>query len=137
MPAEYSPGLPANIGETDPAQFLGAAADYQSRETAALAVRTADGDKVRISFDAVSRIAARDDSAEGESSFSVQVSVKGTLDDNEVAQISELLRRLVTTSRSEEPTAIQTGGLESLDRFKFAYKAYERLSLAVPDAQMA
>jgi hypothetical protein len=135
-------------GDVDEATGVrGVQIEYESKETAALEVKTDDGDTVSISFEALSRIHAGAYSAQidgtgasartlsAESSLRVQVKVEGTLDDEEAGQTGELLERLVSTARSDEPKAIQTGGLESLDSFQFAYDAYRRAGLAMLDAQ--
>lgn len=110
-------------------------------------VKTDDGDTVSISFAALNRLragaytaqadggSASLQSVSAESAFSVQVSVKGSLDDKETSQISELLQRLVSTARSGQSQSIQTNGLESLDSFQFAYNAYQRASLATLEAR--
>ena len=129
-------------------RFGGALVDYESRETVSLEVKTDDGDTVSISFEALNRIQAGVYSARAggggasaqtvsaESSIQVAVKVEGSLDKEETSQITELLQRLVTTARSDEPAAIQTGGLESLDGFQFAYDAYRRAGLATLNARL-
>ena len=141
---------PAPILEPPPhgvERFSGALAEYESRETVSLEVKTDDGDTVSISFEALNRIqagvySARADgggasaqTVSAESSIQVAVKVEGSLDEEETRQISELLQRLVTTARSDEPAAIQTRGLESLDGFQFAYDAYRRAGLATLNAR--
>lgn len=144
-------------------RFRGVQAEYESRETVSLEVKTDDGDTISISFEALSRIQAgvysarvdgdkaRAESFSSESSFQVEIKVEGTLDDEEASQIAELLRHLVTSARSDNPDAvpapppaplpapapqtIKTDGLESLDSFQFAYDAYQRASLETLNAK--
>ena len=152
-------------------RFRGIQAEYESQETVSLEVKTDDGDTVSISFEALNRIQAgvysarvdgekaRVESVSAESSLQVEIKVEGTLDAEEVSQITELLRRLVASARSGNPDAvpapapaplpapvrapfpapapqtIKTGGLESLDSFQFAYDAYQRASLETLNAK--
>ncbi|MEO6758119.1 MAG: hypothetical protein ABIO24_01610 [Saprospiraceae bacterium] len=110
-------------------------------------VKTRDGDTVSISFAALNQIRAIAASAQAdgtnatsqsvsaESAFNVQVNVNGSLDDREARQISELLKRLVSTARSGHPQAIQTNGLKSIDSFQFAYNAYQQASQTTLEAR--
>jgi hypothetical protein len=135
------------VRESDRASFRGTQIEYRSEESASLEVKTDDGDTVSISFAALNRIRAGAYSAQAEgssasaqsvsaeSAFNVQVNVKGSLDDEELSQLSELLQRLVSTARSGEPKPIQTSGLESLDSFQFAYNAYQQASRATLEAR--
>jgi hypothetical protein len=67
-----------------------------------LELRTADGDTVSISFETVRRLTgsrgAGGGSVTAESSIAVQVAVTGSLSDQEVDDISNLLRDLVQAS---------------------------------------
>jgi hypothetical protein len=141
--------------------FSGAQAGYQSQESAALEVKTADGDTVRISFAALTKAQAGVYSAKagnaqagaqsfsGESSFAVQVDVQGSLDDNEVNQISDLLQKLVGASRSQggaaapaagatpAPPATGASDYSSLSSFRYAYQAYQESSNQTLQAKAA
>ncbi len=122
-------------------QARGAAATIESRESAALQVRTADGDTISISFDALTRDSlgvyqatagagrASASSATSESRVGVAVSVEGTLDADEVAEIGTLLQGLVQSARGGEaaPPSLSTG-FDSLDGFHFAYESQRRFA---------
>ena len=122
-------------------QARGAAVSFESRESASLEVRTADGDTISISFDALSRasravfqVAAGGGSASAalassESRVGVAVSVEGTLDADEVAEIGDLLQGLVQSARGGEAAipSLSTG-FESLDAFHFSYESQRRLA---------
>ena len=100
--------------------FSGIRGEYSSGEQAALEVKTDDGDTVSISFAALSRIevgaytasaeadgaAASAQTYSAQSSVNVNVKVEGTLDEEEVKQIGDLLQRLVTDSRNESPEQV-------------------------------
>lgn len=139
-------GRRAERGEA--ASFRGVRADYRSGEKAALEVKTEDGDTVSISFAALNRIqagvyeaqaegnAASAQSYSAQSSVEVSVKVEGTLDEDEVKQIGDLLDSLVTSARSESPgRPVDTSGFGELDSFEFAYKAYERVQVSSLEAQ--
>lgn len=99
-------------------RFRGVQAEYASKETLSLDVKTDDGDTVSISFEAVSRVQAgvysaradgdkaRAESFSSKSSYQAEVKVEGTLDDEEASQIAELLRHLVASARSGNPDAV-------------------------------
>jgi hypothetical protein len=100
-------------------------------ESAALEVRTADGDTVRISLEARSRVRAGDSGASAESAWAVRVEVNGSLDDQETSQIGDLLQSLVAASRSAPGTdvsaAVPDTDLGTLLGFRYVYQAYERV----------
>lgn len=131
------------------ARFDGAAAGYRSKESADLVVKTADGDTVRISIDALTRAqagvysasvggaAAGEQTFIGESSYAVKVSVKGSLDEKEAQQIGDLLQKLVSASRSGAPPAENSGSSDTLSSFRYAYRAYSESSQTTLSAQSA
>lgn len=140
-----------------PARFSGSTAGFQSEESADLVVKTADGDTVRISIDALTKAQAGVYSASaggaeasaqtfsGESSYSVKVSVKGSLDEKEAQQIGDLLQKLVSASRGagggaappEQAAAPSGGSFDTLSSFRYAYRAYSEASQSTLDAQAA
>ena len=136
-----------------PGRFSGATAGFQSEESADLVVKTADGDTVRISIDALTRAQAGVYSASagraqaeaqtfsGESSYAVKVSVKGSLDEKEAQQIGDLLQKLVSASRTgagdAAPLPDSGGGFDTLRSFRYAYHAYMQSTEASLDAQAA
>lgn len=135
------------------ARFSGSTAGFQSEESADLVVKTADGDTVRISIDALTKAQAGVYSASaggaqaeaqafsGESSYAVTVSVKGSLDEKEAQQIGDLLQKLVSASRGgaggAAPLAENGGGFDTLRGFRYAYHAYSESTQASLDAQAA
>lgn len=126
-------GSSARTPAPDSRRADAAAARFRSGEAAALEVTTADGDTVRISFSAASRLQAGSRSLSGGSAVQVRVDVQGTLDDTETSQIGDLLERLVTAARGNAPVASAPGESGSLGHFQFAYRAYQRMSLAASD----
>ena len=150
-----------------PARFSGSTAAFQSEESADLVVKTADGDTVRISIDALTKAQSGVYSASaggsqasvqtfsGVSSYSVKVSVKGSLDEKETKQIGDLLQKLVSASRGvgggaatpEQELAGQAaagqapapsgGSYDTLSSFRYAYRAYSEASQSTLDAQAA
>lgn len=124
--------------------------DYLSLKAGALEVTTDDGDKVSISFatlDQLSKSAAgavSGDSAVGSSSsysargMSVAVTIDGSLDSEETADISELMQSLFEAAVGGQTGATpDAASLESLDRFQFAYMEGVRLSSSQFAAQYA
>lgn len=135
-------------------RFRGAQVSAQSEESASLEVKTADGDTVSISLASLSRQQAGVYSAQSgnagvgvasystESGVAVSVEVSGSLDKKEVAEISDLLRRLVGAARrgaSSPPasTDLKSGAMKTLDSYHFVYEAYQRTSAAALDAGAA
>lgn len=147
-PAAYSAGIQHRVygrGHScqpgQAGQARGAAVSFESRESAALQVRTADGDTISISFDALTRASrgvyqassgggrASASMASSESRVGVAVSVEGTLDADEVAEIGTLLQGLVQSARGGEAAAPSLStGFESLDGFHFAYESQRRFA---------
>lgn len=144
-----------------PSKLNAAEVSFRSEESAALEVKTADGDTVKISFAAVAQAKAGAYSASasadgsnasaqtfsGGTAYSVKVSVDGSLDDKETAQIGDLLQKLVTASRdlaggadrSSSPGQ-QAGGSSSFDTlssFSYGYRAYQEYSQSTLSAQAA
>lgn len=101
---------------------------FQAREAAALQLKTADGDTVSISFEAVRRTQLGAGSVSAKSSIDVAVAVNGPLDDNEVAQISELLAGLVTAGRGGKPELPAAGEFSQIAAYRFDYDAQESRS---------
>jgi len=116
-----------------------ARASYRERSTqtaGALSVRTDDGDVVNISFASLSsESVGRYSSTDGNnrvsgvertssSAYAVEVSVEGTLDDDEVEDISKLLRKLASQVQNPNPRRIerQFEKLDSLDSFQFGFE---------------
>jgi len=116
-----------------------ARASYRERSTqtaGALSVRTDDGDVVDISFasqtsESVGRYSATDGANRvsgvertSSSAFAVEVSVEGTLDDDEVEDISKLLRKLASQVHNPNPHRIerQFERLDSLESFQFGFE---------------
>jgi len=110
-----------------------------SRESAALEVRTAEGDTIRISLRALRRSATvagaqeHDGSVrqrefqQTETAFGVKINVTGSLNEREAQQIGELLDRLVSTVRNDTPA--QTGpspAFNAVSSFQFGYRSYRR-----------
>ena len=147
-----------------PARFSGSTAGFQSRESADLVVKTAVGDTVRISIDALTRAQAGVYSASaggaqasaqafsGESSYSVKVRVKGSLDEKEAQQIGDLLQKLVSVSRGGSSGGSGGGGgaapagapvpeagtsFDTLSGFHYAYRAYGESTQSTLDTQAA
>ena len=140
-----------------PARFSGSTAGFQSEESADLVVKTADGDTVRISIDALTRAQAGAYSASaggaqasaqafsGESSYSVKVNVKGSLDEKEAQQIGDLLQKLVSASRGAgggaappEQAPVKSGGrFDTLSGFHYAYRAFSESTQSTLDTQAA
>ena len=139
-----------------PARFSGSTAGFQSEESADLVVKTADGDTVRISIDALTKAKAGVYSASagganagsqvfsGESSYSVKVRVKGSLDEKEAKQIGDLLEKLVSASRGaggaappQQAPAPSGGSFDTLSSFRYAYRAYSESTQSTLDAQAA
>lgn len=140
-----------------PARFSGSTAGFQSQESADLVVKTADGDTVRISIDALTKAQAGVYSASvgganagaqvfsGESSYSVKVRVKGSLDEKEAQQIGDLLEKLVLASRgagggaapASTPEPAAASSFDSLSSFHYAYRAYSESTQSTLDTQAA
>lgn len=135
-------------------RFQGAQVAAQSEESASLEVKTADGDTVSISLASLSRLQAGVYEAQSgkastsaasysvESGVAVSVEVNGSLDKKEVAEISDLLRRLVGAARRGDAsppasTDLKAGATKTLDSYHFVYAAYQRTSAAVLDAGAA
>lgn len=126
--------------------------DEQVRQTANLQVTTDDGDKVTISFAALRQLHAESvqgqsgnasidyGSASSSDKVSVGVTVDGSLDDKEVADIGKLLQQLTTSvhdpSQGVAASQLQDGGsFASLDSFQFAYR--EQIRAAYSQSQVA
>ena len=141
-----------------PARFSGSTAGFQSEESADLVVKTADGDTVRISIDALTRAQAGVYSASaggaeasaqafsGQSSYAVKVRVKGSLDEKEAQQIGDLLQKLVAASRggggggaapASAPAPAAGASFDTLSSFRYAYRAYSESTQSTLDAQAA
>jgi len=122
-----------------------ARASYRERSTqtaGALSVRTDDGDVVDISFasqtsESVGRYSATDGANRvsgvertSSSAFAVEVSVEGTLDDDEVEDISKLLRKLASQVHNPNPHRIerQFERLDSLESFQFGFEQTRSVS---------
>lgn len=122
-----------------PAYQVQARASYRERSTqtaGALSVRTDDGDVVNISFasqstQSVGSYSATDgnNSVSGiertsSSSYAVEVSVEGTLDDDEVEDIRKLLSKLASQVHNPNPRRIekQFEKLDSLESFQFGFE---------------
>ena len=143
-------GIPAHGGpewshraQPQRASARAATIDAEINRTGALQVTTDDGDSVTISFAALQQLHA--ESFRGKaggakiaygnesqtSGVSVNISVDGSLDEQEVADIGELLQQL--SSAVQDPSATPDtaqlvaqlsdgGGLDSLSAFQFAYQ---------------
>lgn len=140
-----------------PARFSGSTAGFQSKESADLVVKTADGDTVRISIDALTKAQSGVYSASaggaqasaqafsGESSYSVKVRVKGSLDEKEAKQIGDLLEKLVSASRGagggaappSAPAPEAASSFDTLSSFHYAYRAYSESTQSTLDTQAA
>lgn len=113
--------------------------DTEVSRTGALQVTTDDGDTVSISFAALEQLHAEsfrgksngarvaDGSTSQTNGVSVNISVDGSLDEQEVADISELIQQLSQAIHDPDatPEAAQFddgGALDSLDAFQFAYQ---------------
>jgi hypothetical protein len=124
---------------------LQARASYRERSTqtaGALSVQTDDGDVVNISFasqstQSVGRYSATDGNnrvrgVERSSSlaFAVEVSVEGTLDDEEVEDIRKLLSELASSvnNRGHDTAAPQLDEFDSLAAFQFGFERTETTS---------
>lgn len=113
--------------------------DAEVSRTGALQVTTDDGDTVSISFAALEQLHA--ESFRGEaggaraaygsrsqsSNVAIGIDVEGSLDTEEVADITNLIQQLSQTIRNPEttPGALQLGdggSLESLNAFQFSYQ---------------
>jgi hypothetical protein len=132
-------GRQDNISPQSRVSTKAATLDAETTRNAALTVTTSDGDTVSISLSAFdqlhsetfrggtkdSRVAYGGTSAA--SGASVQISVDGSLDVNEVADITDLLGQLnqaiVDPSKTPDPSQFTGGGsLDSLRSFQFAYQ---------------
>ena len=104
-------------------------ASFAATRSAALEVQTADGDTVSISFETARRLTAsrgpEGGSVRAEASIAVQVEVSGSLSDQEVEDISNLLRDLVQTGAA--PSA---EGSSSVSSYTYAYQATLEASFA-------
>ncbi|MFN0100850.1 MAG: hypothetical protein ACKV2U_02040 [Bryobacteraceae bacterium] len=117
-PQEYRPDV-IRGGGPRPAQgpdrqVRAAKVELSSEQTRTLELTTADGDTVSISIETSAQLEAggfyakgpngriRGGSISGDVSVSVSVQVEGDLDDQEVAEIKDLLRELVTSGKSDE-----------------------------------
>lgn len=112
-------------------------------------MRTEDGDVVNISFaslssQSVGRYSATDGNnrvrgVERSSSqaYAVEVSIEGTLDDDEVEDIRKLLSKLASQVHNPDPRRIekQFENLDSLAAFQFGFEqtqsgSYDRIDIA-------
>ena len=113
--------------------------DAEVSRIGALQLTTDDGDTVNISFAALEQLHTESfrGKSNGErvayggtsqnSEVSVNISVDGSLDEQEIADISELLGQLsqaiANPEETPEPAQFDDGGsLDSLDAFQFAYQ---------------
>ena len=110
-------------------------ADMSVRRTAsasletrgALELTTKDGDRVSISFSALDRLSTAAASrgqqvsaeAKSRSAVSVNVKVEGTIDDQELADITKLMERLGAAAGGDG-APVDIGSLDSLDQFDFS-----------------
>ncbi len=119
-------------------------ASTSSLKAGALEVTTDDGDKVSISFALLNQLSlsaasktASDTSATSSSTYSINglsmaVSIDGSLDSEETADISELMQSLFGTAVSgQTDTTLAAGSLDSLDSFQFAYMEGTQASVSV------
>ena len=122
-----------------PAYQLQARASYRERSTqtaGALSVQTDDGDVVNISFasqstQSVGRYSATDGNTRvrgversSSAAYAVEVSVEGTLDDDEVEDIRKLLSELASSvsNRGNGQAAPELDELDSLAAFQFGFE---------------
>lgn len=121
------------------ANQISARASYRERSTqtaGALSVRTDDGDVVNISFASLSsQSVGRYSATDGDnrvsgverassSAYAVEVSVEGTLDDDEVEDIRKLLSKLASQVHNPNSRRIenQFEKLDSLESFQFGFE---------------
>ena len=111
-----------------------------TQRSGSLEVTTAEGDRVSISFSAAQQLQASQVEVRGRhgqkagaenvaqsSSVEVEVSVEGSLSDQEVADIAKLLESLSAAARGQGtpkpvPSPAASGGYQTINSFQFQYQ---------------